>query len=68
MGDCVVKLTLLNQKSAQVVMRLRVIRPQGNGSPVMIDRLISFSLLAENDAEIVMCHPAARIFLQRRSI
>ena len=44
-------------------MRLRVIRPQGNSSPVMIDRLICFTLLAENDAEIVMRHPATRIFL-----
>src|SRR5512133_1176046 len=63
MSNCVVKLTLLNQKPAQVVMRLRIIRPQGNGSPVMIDRLIRFCLLAENDAELVMRHPASRIFL-----
>src|SRR6478752_5375289 len=62
MGNCVVKLTSLNQESAQVIMRLRVIRPQGNGLPVMLDRLIRFSLLAENDTEIVMRHPGTRIF------
>ena len=63
MGNRVVKLTLLDQKAAQVVVRLRVIRSQANSSPVMIDRLIRFSLLAQNDAEIVMRHPATRIFL-----
>jgi hypothetical protein len=63
MGHRVVKPPLLDQKPAQVVMRLRVIRPQGNGSLVMNDRLIRFSPLAENDAEIVMRHPAIRIFL-----
>ena len=62
MDNCVVKLTSLDQKPAQVIMRLRVIGPQGNGLPVMVDRLIRFSLLAENDAEIVMRHPATRIF------
>jgi hypothetical protein len=31
MGNCVGKLTVLNQKPAQIVMRLRVIRPQSNG-------------------------------------
>src|SRR5215510_14431301 len=63
MGNCVVELTLFDQKAAQVIMCLGVIRSQINSSPVVIDRLFRFSLLAQNDAEIVMRHPATRIFL-----
>ena len=62
MNDRVVNLTSLNQEAAQVVMRLRVIRSQGNRLPVMFDCLIHFSAFFQNDAEIVMRHPATWIF------